>query len=164
MNPSQEQLYRKYKSGVLQYFELRVSSYHDAEDLCGDVFIKLFRLLETPCERPAAVSTLLYKLSHDTLIDYYRTHKNHAELSEEQALLPSAESVVMDREKRTALKNALQALPGEQRDILILRFYAGWTLSRIADSMGITYHMVVGRQAKALEALRKALGDNEIMA
>ena len=156
---SYESIYRKYRTSVLSYISARIPSYAEAEDLCEEVFVKLLHLLENYDENKASVSTLIYKLSHDIVIDFYRTHKEYAELSEELAVLPSAEEIVMDKEKLTELAGALQKLPQQQRDILILRFYQGWTLGKIANKMGLTYHMTVSRQNKALESLRKMLKD-----
>ena len=94
------------------------------------------------------------------MIDYYRTSRTHEEVSEEAAVLPSAEDTVMDRAQARELAEALAKLPEQQRDILILRFYRGWTLVKIAKEMGLTYNMVVSRQKRALEKLREMLADH----
>lgn len=157
--PSSDRLYRDYKSRVLAYISARVPRPEDAEDLTGEVFVRLFRLMESYDENRASVSTLVYKLSHDIVIDWYRTRREFAELSEEQALLPSAEETVMDREKLAETRDALARLPQDQRDILILRFYRGWTLVRIAEEMGLPYFSVVAKKNKALDSIRRALGN-----
>ena len=144
---SREQLYREYRSLVLSYISARVSSDEDAEDICEEVFIKLFRMLETYDENRASVSTLIYRIAHNAVIDHLRTAHPREDLSEEQAVFPSAEDIVMDKGK----------LPQQQRVILILRFYRGWTLKKIAEKMGMTYKMASDRQKKALDSLRKML-------
>ena len=154
---SREQLYREYRSVVLSYISARVPSPDDAEDICEEVFIKLFRMLEKYDENRASVSTLIYRIAHNAVIDHFRTAHPHEELSEEQAVFPSAEDIVMDNEQSAELAEAIGKLTPEQRDILILRFYRGWTLKKIAERMGFTYKMVVDRQSKALAALRQML-------
>ena len=151
-----ESIYRKYRPIVFSYISQRVASREDAEDLCQDVFVKLSRALETYDEDKAAVSTLVYRIAHNAVIDYYRTSRTH----EEAAVLPSAEDTVMDRAQARELAEALAKLPEQQRDILILRFYRGWTLVRIAKEMGLTYNTVVSRQKRALEKLREMLADH----
>ena len=155
-----ESIYRKYRPIVFSYISQRVASREDAEDLCQDVFVKLSRALKTYDEDKAAVSTLVYRIAHNAVIDYYRTSRTHEEVSEEAAVLPSAEDTVMDRAQARELAEALAKLPEQQRDILILRFYRGWTLVRIAKEMGLTYNTVVGRQKRALEKLREMLADH----
>ena len=143
----------------MSYRSARVTCNEDAEDICGDVFVKLFSLLESYDEKRASVSTLLYKITHDAVIDYYRRKREHDELSEDHAVLPSSEDIIMDRERANELIKALSKLQQQQRDILILRFYRGWTLVRIAEEMGLSYNKVVSRQNSAFKALREMLGE-----
>ena len=138
---SLDQLYIEYKPIVMSYISARVYCNEDAGDLCADVFVKFFGLLESYDEKRASVSTLLYKITHDAVIDYYRCKREQDELSEDHAVLPSSEDIIM-----------------QQRDILILRFYRGWTLVRIAEEMGLSYNKVVSRQNSTFKALKEMLG------
>ena len=155
-----ENIYKQYRPIVFSYISARVASREDAEDLCQEVFLKLAGALENYDSKKAAVSTLVYRIAHNTVIDYYRTSRKHEEISEEDAVLPSAEDIVMDRDQARELAEAIGRLPEQQRDILILRFYRGWTLVKIAKEMGLTYNTVVGRQKRALEKLREMLADH----
>ena len=159
MNPSiqLENLYREYKAAVLSYVCARVPSFEEAEDICEEAFLKLSRMLERYDEKRAALSTLLYKITHDLVIDHYRMTRDHEELSEKQSILNSAEDTVMDNELSAELTEALCKLPEQQREILILRFYCGFSLKKIAEKMNLTYSMVVKRQNNAFETLRKTL-------
>lgn len=163
MNPSirLENLYREYKAAVLSYVCARVPSFEEAEDICEEAFLKLSRMLERYDEKRAALSTLLYKITHDLVIDHYRTRRTYEELSEEHSkehsVIYSAEDIVMDNERSSELTDALSKLPEQQREILILRFYCGFSLKKIAEKMNLTYSMVVKRQNNAFETLRKTL-------
>lgn len=155
-----EKLYREYRPVVYSYISARVPSREAAEDLCQDVFVKLLKALDTYDPKKSSLPTFLYRIAHNAVIDYYRTNRVHAELTERDAALPSSEDVVMDRARLKELAAALRLLPQEQRDVLILRFYRGWTLVRIAQEMGVPYHTAVNRQKSGLERLRKILSDN----
>lgn len=154
-----ERLYKEYRPMVYSYISARLSSREDAEDLCQHVFVKLYKALDTFDGEKASLSTFVYQLAHNAVIDYYRTLHTHTELSEEDAFLPSAENVVMDRARSAKIAEALRQLPQQQRDILILRFYRGRTLVQIAQEMELTYDTVVSRQKSAFEKLRKLLPD-----
>ncbi len=156
---SPDQLYKKYRPIVMSYISARIHCEEDAEDLCGDVFVKLFGMIESYDEKIASISTILYKITHDAVIDYYRRKREYDELSEDHAVLPSSEDIIMDRERADELIKALSKLPPQQRDILILRFYRGWTLVRIAEEMGLSYNKVVSRQNSAFKTLRRMLGE-----
>ena len=157
--PSREQLYSEYKDTVLAYISARVSSYEDAQDLCQEVFIKFFRALERFDGSRAAVSTLIYKITHDTVIDHHRTFHKYTSLDEIGESVPSTEDIYVENEKYTLLRDSLKELPEQQRDILIMRFYAGLSLSEIAERTGLSYHMTVKKQREAFAALRAKLRD-----
>ena len=151
---SPEKLYEQYRKKVLGYISSRISSWEDAEDLTEEVFVKLFKAMEKFEEREAKISTLIYKMSHDIVIDYYRTHREHSEIDENSAVVSGADEVVADSEKLTELKTALEKLTEEQRDIIILHYYKGITLLKIAEMMNVTYRVVKYRQSTALEQLK----------
>jgi DNA-directed RNA polymerase specialized sigma24 family protein len=59
----------------------------------------------------------------------------------------------------SALREALQNLPDEQRDVLILRTYGGLTFQEIADSLEVPLSTVFKQHARAIERIREVLDD-----
>ncbi len=57
------------------------------------------------------------------------------------------------------LKDALQRLPKELKDIVILRYFTGYTLAETADSLKLPMGTVATRQRKALQLLKLELGE-----
>ena len=100
----------------------------------------------------AGVSTWIFTITRNTVIDYLRSKKETAELPEELA----DESTLTDRTFE-ALADAVSGLPREQRDIIVLRYYNGLTLKDIAALMGISYGMVKLRHKNALDFLKASL-------
>ena len=154
---SREQFYTEYRDTVLAYISARVSSYEDAQDLCQEVFIKFFRALERFDGSRASVSTLIYKITHDIVVDHHRTFHTYTSLDETEESVPSTEDIYVENEKYILLRDSLKELPEQQRDILIMRFYAGLSLSEIAERTGLSYHMTVKKQREAFAALREKL-------
>ena len=154
---SREQFYNEYRDTVLAYISARVSSYEDAQDLCQEVFIKFFRALERFDGSRASVSTLMYKIAHDIVVDHHRTFHTHTSLDEIEESVPSTEDIYVENEKYILLRDSLKELPEQQRDILIMRFYAGLSLSEIAERTGLSYHMTVKKQREAFAVLREKL-------
>ena len=58
------------------------------------------------------------------------------------------------------LKEAVRLLPQDLRDVIILRFFTGFTLAETAESLKIPQGSVVTRQRRALKLLRLELSDN----
>lgn len=65
------------------------------------------------------------------------------------------------REQVVILSNALDQLPRDLREVIILRHFQGLPFPEIADRMGKSEHAVKKRWARALAALRQALGGME---
>ncbi len=71
--------------------------------------------------------------------------------------MPSAEHGALAMIERSAVVNALRALPARQREVVVLRFYADLSEAQIADAMGITRGAVKSHASRAMAALRSVL-------
>ena len=71
--PDLEQIYNAYYGKIMAYIRSRISSYAVAEDLCQDVFEKIARMLVNYDSERASVSTWIYTIARNRVIDYYRT-------------------------------------------------------------------------------------------
>lgn len=87
------------------------------------------------------------------------------ELSRQKRICPIDEMPEMAAEQFDALplKDAIERLPKELREIVILRYFSGFTLSETAKLLGIPQGTVVTRQRRALQLLRLSL-DEEVTA
>ena len=149
-----EQIYRDYHDRVLAFFRSRLSRYEDAEDLCADVFIKVYRRLPDFDRSKASLSTWIYTISRNTLTDHFRTRRETEELPEN---LPSPDGVdqhYLKEETLAELARALGTLPEELRDIIVLRYSENLSLTEVAQRMNLSYGMVKVKHKKALEALK----------
>ena len=55
------------------------------------------------------------------------------------------------------LKEAITRLPKDQKDVIVLRFFAGYTVNETAQTLEIPVGTVATRQRKALQLLRLEL-------
>ena len=74
-NTEFEQIYAKFKDKVARYIYGKIPNEHDAEDLISDVFVKVFKGLSGFDERKASLSTWIYRITQNAVIDYFRTAK-----------------------------------------------------------------------------------------
>ena len=72
---SKTEIYKDYHGKVFGYIISQVSNSDLAEDLCEDVFLKVYEKLDTFDETKASISTWIYTIARNTLTDYYRTRK-----------------------------------------------------------------------------------------
>jgi RNA polymerase sigma-70 factor (sigma-E family) len=71
--------------------------------------------------------------------------------------MPSAEQGAIVQLERSAVVDALRALPLRQREALVLRFYADLTAGQIASIMGISTGAVKSHTSRAMSAMRSVL-------
>lgn len=147
-----ELIYREYEPKVTAYIRNHVSNPIEAKSLCDIVFQKLLQNKEAFRKEPESVSRLVYMTTKQTVEKYYRDRRAFGEISdaftEEQTL--NAES--LDR-----LADALEQLDLRLRDIIILHYYAGKTLDKIAAAMDMPYAEIELLNKEALERLQKLI-------
>ncbi len=157
MIPDMETLYTQYSSKVTGYIYTRIRNRADAEDLCADVFEKVQRKLAEFDPARASVSTWIFTITRNTVIDYYRRSKPTEELDENLSDNLEIDESLLNTETLSELAGALRALPEELRDLIVLRYYDGKPLTEVAEIMGLSYGAVKLRHQSALAKLRKAL-------
>ncbi|WP_024864930.1 RNA polymerase sigma factor [Butyrivibrio sp. FCS014] len=155
---SKEEIYLQYKDKVFAYIRNHVNSPEDAEDLCADVFVKIYQKLDTYDSSKASISTWIYSVTSNTVIDFYRTNHIHSEIPEDLTDERSTvEEEVLSQENLSLLAKALKDLPQEQMDIIVLRYYKGYTLQEVAELMHLSYGVTKLRHREALGRLNEML-------
>ena len=148
-------IYTDYHKKVLGYIVHKTNDIHAAEDLCSEVFLKVYEKLDTFDESKASISTWIYTITRNTLTDYFRTRKVSAEIPETLCDTSSPEDEICNSETLEILAKALSKLDERERDIIIMRYYSGKTLTETAQLMNISYSYVKVLQNKALSELKK---------
>ena len=155
--PDIETIYTQYYSKVMGYIHARIRNRADAEDLCADVFEKVQRKLPDFDPSKASVSTWIFTITRNTVIDHYRRSRPSEELDENLSDNIELDEGLLNSETLHELASALRSLPEEMRDIIVLRYYDGKPLTEIAEMMGLSYGAVKLRHQSALVKLRKVL-------
>lgn len=152
-----EALYTEYRDRVLGYIRARVSGREDAEDLCAAVFEKALLRWDSYDPSRAAPGTWLFAITRNTVIDWFRRVRPMEELPEELADENAVEDGILSEETLEELAAALEQLPDELTDIIVLRYYDCLPLTEIAQALGLSYGAVKLRHNKALTMLRTAM-------
>ena len=134
-----ERVYLDYRDKVRRYISGKVRNIHDIEDLTSDVFVKVYEKLEKFDGEKASVSTWVYTITRNTVIDFYRTNKTCEELPETSVSDDGVDENVIKEESLSELCDALESLDERLRDLIIFHYYKGLTLKEIAEKMSISY-------------------------
>ena len=150
-----EDIYRDYHGKIYAYIQNKVVDRFLAEDLCADVFLKVYEKLDSFDPAQSSLSTWIYTIARNTLTDYYRTRKVIGEIPETFAEAGSIEDDICSSEMLDILADALEKLDERSRDIIIFRYYSGMTLKAIAQKLNISYAYVKVLHNRALAEMKK---------
>lgn len=150
------EIYEKYSRNIETYVKEKVDDFHDAQDLVNTVFAKIYGNINSFDEKKGSLSTWIYTITRNTVIDYYRTKREFLPLTD--AILEDyiAEDIISDN-ALDALADALSALNERERDLIILHYYSGYTLKQIGGMMNMPYITVKLTHKKALGKLNEML-------
>ncbi len=155
-------LYDQNHEALFRYIWLKVGDRHLAEDLTGDVFVRMLAALPRYRPMQATFRAWLYRIAHNLVMDYYRKESNHKSVSLQHAETRGEEEATIHtlfEQKLTLerLRIALQSLEQTQREAVALRFLSGLSLQEAAVVMGKTKAALKALQHRGLSALRSAL-------
>ena len=71
---------------------------------------------------------------------------------------PNAEDQMLDADRRVALRNCIEALPADQREVLILREFEEMSYKQIAEPTSLPVGTVMSRLARARQRLDECVG------
>lgn len=151
----QAEIYNQYHDKVQWFIQEKVGDKFLAEDLCSEVFIKVLNKYDSFDDTKSSVSTWIFTIARNTLIDYYRGRKVFEEVPEELANESDIDEEICNNETLDELASALEKLDERERDIVIFRYYSGLTLKDIAEKMDISYAYVKILHNKAIGDLKK---------
>lgn len=155
-------LYDQHHESIFRYVWLRVGDRHLAEDLTGDVFMRMLAGLPTYQSVGLPFRAWLYRIAHNLLVDHFRKVKDRVpvpldavenkDAGEDDPLLAVEHKLRVER-----LHRALSRLDPSYREIVVLRFISGLSLREVALATDKTEAAVKSLQHRGLAALRLAL-------
>jgi RNA polymerase sigma-70 factor (ECF subfamily) len=158
------ELYNAYVEKIYKYIYYKVGNAPDAEDLCEQVFLKAWEAIGryTWCGYP--FSSWLYKLAHNVVVDHYRTRRETMPL--DTAFATSDEPVDPDTTlqqmvEAAELREAINQLTAEQRQVIALKFIEGYENTEIAQMMNKKEGAIRALQYRALRSLQGILEAEE---
>ena len=154
-------LYDRHQHSIFKYLWLRLGDRQAAEDLTGDVFLRMLDAL--PNYRPTGLPfrAWLYRIAHNRLVDHYRGQAGRTQVSLEAVTLHAdgddPASATDHNLLVEQLARALSSLDDNQRDVIVLRFVNGLSLRETAIALDKTEAAVKSMQHRSLAALRAFL-------
>jgi RNA polymerase sigma-70 factor (ECF subfamily) len=135
----------------------------DAEEALLDVYMKAWRHAGSYKAERSPVQSWLVMMARGIAIDRLRSRRAQIAASEEpekgEAVSAAAtpEQQTLDSERRTQVKRVLDDLTVEQREVLLLAFFSGYTHSELARRLGQPLGTIKSRIRTALLKLRNLM-------
>ncbi len=143
----------------------------DARDVVQEAYLRAFRFF--PSFRGGDPRAWLLKIVRNTCYTWLHANRPLQGAAEFDETLfspdfraPNPEEVLLQNESATLLRHALEKLPPNFREVLILREFEGMSYSEIADVTGMPAGTVMSSLSRARGRLRQALtslADNNVV-
>ena len=159
-------LYDLYVERVYRHIYYRVGNTKDAEDLTQQVFLKAWNAIGRYRKMASPFLAWLMRISHNLVIDYYRSKKDITYLDSELVSKDSdanPERLAEEHFKQQQLRKIILQLPDEQQQVILMSFIEGFTYAEIASSLGKkegTIRVIVHR---ALKKMRHMLEEENFL-
>ena len=153
-------LYEEYLPRIYRYIALRVRNQTEAEDLTEQVFLRALESSPSFKWRGAPISSWLFRIARNQVIDYWRTDKSKRTLRLNASLVSNTIDPERAAERNSDIRQLIQAvgqLTQAQRDVIELRFAGGLSVSEVANILGKSPGAVKVLQHSALATLRRKL-------
>jgi RNA polymerase sigma-70 factor, ECF subfamily len=149
-------LYVRYADDVRGYVESIVRDRHEAEDITQTVFAKLLGAIARYERREAPFAAWLLRVARNAAVDHLRGRR---QIPFDEVRTSDAGDEQIGAERSRALLAALEGLPADQREVLILRHIAGLSPGEIALRLGKSEASVHGLHHRGRASLRAALSE-----
>jgi RNA polymerase sigma-70 factor (ECF subfamily) len=159
------QIYELYSDQMLTLANALLNDIAAAEDVVHDVFIK-FALSLDGFKLKKSLRAYFVTCTRNLARDRLRARKRHTEklprLGRKDVDHTTPDTQAQQKESSALLRNALQHLPIEQREVVVLRIRTGLTFKQIADMQDVSANTAQGRYRYGLDKLRSLLNDEDL--
>lgn len=154
-------LYEQHRTKVFRYLYYRVGNQQIAEDLTTEVFIRVIQAL--PAYKPQKnipFQAWMFRITHNLMTDHYR-HQMRQKIVEldEQVIVEdgSPDQQVEHTLTSERLRQALLRLTDDQREVILLRLVAEFSIEQVAKTLNKSESAVKALQRRGLDALQHIL-------
>jgi RNA polymerase sigma-70 factor (ECF subfamily) len=153
-----EPLFAAFNGKLRRFFARQLGTGAHVDDLAQEVWVRFINLRTRP-PQPGLfrVQAFLFRVARNLSIDYLRTRKEHTALDD----LPEQEHPTIGERDTPAgealVMQALDELPDESREILVLNLYLGYRFDEIAEMLDKSPDAIWQRASRARAKLRRII-------
>jgi len=168
-----DQLIHRHKNKVFAYISLYIRDQALAEDLFQDTFMKVIQSVKAGkyYDNGKFLSWVM-RIAHNLIIDHFRRIKQMNTISNDnyesdifnskKLADATVEDDIIKRQIQKDVRKMISMLPEDQREVVILRHYAGMSFKEIAVLTDVSINTALGRMRYALINMRKMMEEKKI--
>ncbi|MGH4124119.1 MAG: RNA polymerase sigma factor [Clostridium sp.] len=155
-----EIIIHRYNKLIYKFIYSKLSDYYLAQDLCQEVFIKVYEKRDT-FNPEYTFKSWIYKIANNCIIDYFRSkeYKNKKQASEvlEDIAITENFNIIEYKMLQNDINDALKTLKENQQEVVTLRFYEDLSLKEISYITESNLNTVKARLYSGIKYLKQAL-------
>ncbi len=154
------QLYDHYVSGVFRFIYYRVGSRQLAEDLTSETFVRGLKAIQRFTWQGKDFGAWLTTIARNLIADHFKSSRSRLEIvsdevPESRTPASSPEDDVLSLISNELLFEAVNSLPPEQRDCILMRFIQGMSIAETAAALQRSEGAIKQLQLRAVRSLAK---------
>ncbi|MDH3943427.1 MAG: sigma-70 family RNA polymerase sigma factor [Anaerolineae bacterium] len=159
-------LYEHYREQIYRYVYYRISDEPEAEDVTETVFLKAWQTLPRLREGKSHVRHFrawLYRIAHNTVMDYHRNPQKVVSLESAKTLqdpAPMPEFAAQSKQENQNLQASIARLEPKLQQVLLCRFINQLSHNETAEIMGINEGHVRVLQHRALKRMAELMAED----
>lgn len=167
-----ETLLNRHKERIFTTIIMIVKDKYVAEDIFQETFIKIVKMLRTgKYSEDGRFVQYAVRIARNMSIDYFRRTKKKPTINGEagESILDSMsfaetrEEVIEKNETQRTIRNLVNELPDEQKEVLLLRHYGEMSFKEISELTKVPVNTALGRMRYAIINLRKMIDQKSLV-
>lgn len=159
-------LYDWYMARIFRYAMARLGNTAEAEDLTEEVFLKMLNAISDFHWKDVPFSSWIFRIAHNQVASHFRKTAQRggpsSGLSEDMVDWRDGPAAAVEQSMTIEeVRRATGTLPEAQRDVIVLRFAVGLSITETAKALGKGEGNVKALQHKAVAKLQKMLAPEE---
>lgn len=173
-NKAFDTLLKRHQTRVFSYIYSIVKNRDVADDLFQETFVKAITTIKQQrYSESGKFSAWISRIAHNLIIDYYRQEKSENLVSADDGEVDvlnrkdladiNIEDVLVSEQIHADVRRIIEALPENQREVLLMRYYRDMSFKEIAEATKVSINTALGRMRYAILNMRRIADENNIV-
>ena len=172
-NSAFDVLLNRYKKSIHSYIYYIIKNEDLTEDIFQETFMKVIvTIKQGRYKEDGKFKAWITRIAHNLIIDTFRQERNENTVSNDDVEVDllnnmklcdaNIEDNMVQEQVFADVRNLVRHLPGNQREVLEMRYFGGMSFKEIADKTGVSINTALGRMRYAILNMRRMAEENHM--